>query len=92
VWGKLRGLAGIATFDGDAIFINDRPAAIVIHTIGMRFPVDIEIYDEYGNLVRKIENMKPWRLKFIWKKVKKVIERRGGERNAKEIVDTKSTA
>ena len=74
---KLIGLMGAGPeWEGEKILANKRPGAIMIHTFFMRFPLDIAIYDRNGVLLENIKNMKPWRIKFIWGKVYKIIERK----------------
>lgn len=73
---KMKGLAFRDDFSGECIFEVERPGAIMIHTFFMRFPVDIMVLGKDDEVIKEIKNMQPWRLKFIWGKVHKTIERK----------------
>lgn len=73
---NMKGLAFRDDFKGECIFEVERPGAIMIHTFFMRFPVDITVLGKNDEVIKEIKNLQPWRLKFIWGKVHKTIERK----------------
>jgi len=61
-WSRLRGLLGISGDDfrnGRGLWI--RPCHGV-HTLAMRFPIDVVYLDRDGNVVHLEPDLKPWRL------------------------------
>ncbi len=48
-----------------------------IHTMFMRFPIDVVMVDESGEVVEIIESMKAWRMLLPRKHVKHTLEFRG---------------
>jgi uncharacterized protein len=59
---RLRGLLGrkgLASGEGLVI----RPAGS-IHTFFMRFPIDVVFLDQGGVVVKRVSNLRPWRLAF----------------------------
>jgi uncharacterized protein len=49
-----------------------------IHTLGMRFPIDVLFLDRDGQVVATLENVRPWRLSPIVRKAHSVLELRAG--------------
>jgi uncharacterized protein len=49
-----------------------------VHTIGMRFPIDVLFLDHEGGVVFVLEGLRPWRLSPIVLKARGVLELRGG--------------
>jgi uncharacterized protein len=49
-----------------------------IHTLGMRFPIDVVFLDRGGLVVATLENVRPWRLSPIVRKAHSVLELRAG--------------
>jgi len=45
-----------------------------IHTIGMRFPIDVVFLDRRGQVLRVVEALKPWRVILPVKRAAQVIE------------------
>lgn len=72
-WERCRGLIGRdAPKPGEGLLI---PHCNAIHTFFMRYPIDAIFLDKHDLVVKKVENIRPWRL-WIWGgfKAKKVIE------------------
>jgi uncharacterized membrane protein (UPF0127 family) len=81
---RRRGLIGRDRVDGALVL---RPCRQV-HTIGMRFPIDVIWCDRDGNVLR-VASIRPWRVsRFVWR-ARAVIEAPHGaaERWAIEIGD-----
>lgn len=49
-----------------------------VHTIGMRFPIDVLFLDREGKVVTVLEGLRPWRLSPIVVRAHGVLELRGG--------------
>lgn len=49
-----------------------------IHTIGMRFPIDVLFLDRGGRVVATLENVRPWRLSPLVRRAHGVLELRAG--------------
>ena len=49
-----------------------------VHTIGMRFPIDVLFLDREGGVVFMLEGLRPWRLSPIVLRAHGVLELRGG--------------
>ena len=49
-----------------------------VHTIGMRFPIDVLFLDREGEVVSALEGLRPWRLSPIVVRAHGVLELRGG--------------
>ena len=56
------------------------PRCNCVHTMFMRFAIDLAFLDSRGEVVRRVENVRPWRL-FVW----------GGWR-ARAVLETASRA
>ncbi len=72
-WARLRGLLArksLGARDGlviDRARITLAPVPMGIHTIGMRFPIDVAFVDPSGRILRLIHSMKPYRISpLIW--------------------------
>lgn len=73
---RLRGLLGRAGLpDGQAMHIVPCSA---IHTVGMKFPIDVRFYDRTGRCVREVLNVPPGRL---WV---------GGGRHARSVLECRA--
>lgn len=60
---RMRGLLGRQGLDaGEALLLKPCNA---IHTLGMRFAIDVRFYDRRGRLVREVLNVRPGRW-WIW--------------------------
>lgn len=63
LFARMKGLLGCrALSPGEGLLIL--PCASV-HTVGMRFPLDLRFYDRAGHLVREVEGVRPGRL-CVW--------------------------
>ena len=73
---RMRGLIGReAPKAGEGLLI---PRCNCIHTFFMRYPIDATFLDRQGCVVRRVKNIRPWRL-FVW----------GGFR-ARQVLETAS--
>lgn len=57
---RLRGLAGLPSPDGAALLL---PRTSAVHTLGMRFALDLVWLDRTGNVARLDEDVRPGRLR-----------------------------
>lgn len=71
-WNRLRGLIGRKEFCADQALVL-RPCS-AIHTIGMRFPIDVVFLDHRGTVQRVVENVRPQRIGPVHRKSQIVIE------------------
>jgi len=73
-WSRLRGLVGASPGD----FGNGWGLWIVpcrgVHTLAMRFPIDVVYLDRNGTVVHIHENLKPWRFARIRIQAASVLE------------------
>ncbi len=72
-WARLRGLLARKSLGSGAGLIIDRariplaPIPMGIHTVGMRFPIDVAFVDPSGRILRMIHSMKPHRISpLVW--------------------------
>ncbi len=72
-WARLRGLLGRKKLEsGDGMILPKArmtlaPLPMGIHTIGMRYPIDVVFVDPNGRIVRMIHSMKPYRISpLVW--------------------------
>jgi len=73
-WSRLRGLLGISPDDfrnGRGLWI--RPCHGV-HTLAMRFPIDVVYLDREGNVVHLVSDLKPWRFAPVRLQAASVLE------------------
>jgi len=73
-WSRLRGLLGISADDfrkGRGLWI--RPCRGV-HTLAMRFPIDVVYLDRDGKVVHLEPGLKPWRIAPVRLQAASVIE------------------
>ncbi len=78
LFSRMRGLiAREAPKAGEGLLIT---RCNCIHTFFMRYPIDATFLDRDGHVVRRVENIRPWRL-FVW----------GGFR-ARQVLETASRA
>jgi uncharacterized membrane protein (UPF0127 family) len=74
---RLLGLAGLEDLPAGVALLLPRCASI--HTIGMRFALDVEFLDRDGRLLRRVEGVEPDRV--VWcRGAAAVVERRAGQR------------
>ena len=57
--------------DGEALIL---PGAGSIHTIGMRFPIDVLVVNRHGEVQAALQSLPPGRLSPWWRGVGAVIE------------------
>jgi uncharacterized membrane protein (UPF0127 family) len=73
-WSRLRGLVGASPGD----FGNGWGLWIVpcrgVHTLAMRFPIDVVYLDRDGTVVHISENLKPWRFARVCIEAASVLE------------------
>jgi len=73
-WSRLRGLVGASPGD----FGNGWGLWIVpcrgVHTLAMRFPIDVVYLDRDGTVVHIDENLKPWRFARVCIEAASVLE------------------
>ena len=74
-WQYLVGLALRDDFYGVMVFEYRKPINLIVHTVGMKFSLDIVCYNEKNEIVKEIVNMKPWQFVYV-KGVKKLEERK----------------
>lgn len=72
-WARLRGLLARKSLgSGDGLIIDRAhmilpPMRMGIHTIGMRFPIDVAFVDPTGRNLRMIHSMQPYRISpLVW--------------------------
>ncbi|MGA8617313.1 MAG: DUF192 domain-containing protein [Candidatus Sulfotelmatobacter sp.] len=73
-WSRLRGLLGASEDDfrnGGGLWI--RPCRGV-HTLAMRFPIDVVYLDRAGTVVHVEHNLQPWRFSAIRMQAVSVLE------------------
>lgn len=58
-WERCRGLIGRPLWPDEALLI---PHCRQVHTIGLRFPLDVVFVNSAGVIVAVFLNVKPWRL------------------------------
>ncbi len=68
--GRGRGLLGRTAIDRDEglLFMRGRLEPFMwMHTLGMRFPIDIVFLDRHQRVLRVIHQLRPWRLSpIVW--------------------------
>jgi len=81
---RLRGLAGLERLPADQALLIERCRSV--HTVGMRFALDLVWLDADGAVVRIDEQIKPWRLRTCLR-ARAVIETNAGcgERFKKQL-------
>lgn len=73
---RLRGWLGRATPEaGEALWLYPCRA---VHTLGMRFPIDVLFLDAQGRVLRVIHRLPPWRVSLHWA-ARSVVELPPGE-------------
>lgn len=73
-WSRLRGLLGTSAGDfgnGSGLWI--RPCH-GIHTLAMRFPIDVVYLDRAGQVVHLEHNVRPWRFSPVRMQAASVLE------------------
>ena len=60
LWARFRGLLGRASLGPDAALLIERCGSV--HTVGMRFAIDLVFLDRAWRIVRIVRNVRPGRL------------------------------
>ena len=76
---RLRGLTGLGGLDHDEGL--EIPRCRSVHTVGMRFPLDLIWLDEEGGVVRVDRDVRPFRLRSC-REARSVIEVAAGRGDA----------
>jgi uncharacterized protein len=71
--GKLRGLLGRDSFEGALVI----PACRSVHTIGMRFAIDVAYVDVTGTVIR-VRHMRRYRVDLPVRRASMVVEASAG--------------
>ena len=61
-------------FLGELVFTFKKPTTLFIHTLFMKFDIDVVCYNEKNKLI-KLTKLQPWRIMFV-KNVKRIIEKK----------------
>jgi uncharacterized protein len=73
-WSRLRGLLGVSADD----FRNGRGLWILpcrgVHTLAMRFPIDVVYLDRAGTVVHLEHNLQPWRFSPVRMQAASILE------------------
>jgi hypothetical protein len=73
-WSRLRGLLGVSGGDfGNGRGLWIRPCRGV-HTLAMRFPIDVVYLDRAGTVVHLEQNLQPWRFSPVRMQAASVLE------------------
>ena len=60
IWRRMRGLLGRKELrHGDGIYLRPAPS---IHTLFMRFPIDVVFLGRDGTVLKVAERLRPWRV------------------------------
>ena len=73
---RLAGLAGLSGLPRGAAL--ELPRTRSVHTLGMRFPIDLVWLDADGRVVHVDHEVAPWRLRWC-RQARSVVECRAGE-------------
>ena len=82
--GKSRGLLGRDRLDAHAGMLFEAARLepfMCMHTLFMRFAIDVVFVDANGKVVDILHGLKPWRMPLPRFKAKHIIEMRGGRAN-----------
>src|SRR5258706_9178470 len=73
-WSRLRGLLGVSADDfGNGRGLWIRPCRGV-HTLAMRFPIDVVYLDRAGTVVHVEHNLQPWRFSPVRMQAASILE------------------
>ena len=61
-------------FLGELVFTYTKPTNLFIHTLFMKFDIDVVCYNKKNELI-KLTKLQPWRIMFV-KSVKRIIEKK----------------
>lgn len=76
---RLLGLAGLRQVPEDCLLLI--PGCRSVHTVGMRFAIDVTFVDRHGRELRTARGVRPWRVVGC-RDAAAVIERPAGQSNA----------
>jgi uncharacterized membrane protein (UPF0127 family) len=71
---RMRGLLGRDGLDGAILLTHCRS----VHTLGMRFPIDVAFLNRTGKVVAVVAPMRPWRLGRSRLRARQVLEAEAG--------------
>ena len=71
---RLRGLLGRDGLEGGLLL----PRCRSVHTVGMRFPIDVAFLDRGGRVVGLVTPMRPWRVGRTRLRARQVLEAEAG--------------
>ncbi len=71
---RVRGLLGRDGIEGSLLLPHCRS----VHTIGMRFPIDVAFLDRDGRVVGVVTPMRPWRVGRPRLRARQIIEAEAG--------------
>jgi len=75
-WLRLRGLLGRSRLaPGQALWLDPCRA---VHTLGMRYAIDVAFIDRQGRVVRIVHGLRPWRWAGGWR-ARSAVELAAGE-------------
>ena len=81
---RMRGLLGRATLGDDAAMVIRQCGAV--HTLGMKFAIDLVFIDKAGRIVRIVENVRPGRFCVCGgRHAAHVIESEAGRLNLRKL-------
>src|SRR5450830_1372527 len=75
-WPRLKGLMGKRDMSEDEGLLL--VPCNSVHCMFMRFPIDVLFLDKDFNIVKLLDNLKPWRMTSIIRKAHQVIELKAG--------------
>ena len=79
---RARGLLGRDRLDGALLL----PRCRSVHTMGMRFAIDVAFLDRRGRVVDLVAPMRPWRLGHMRLRARQVLEAEAGAFAAWKVV------
>ena len=71
---RVRGLLGRDGLEGGLLL----PRCRSVHTMGMRFPIDVAFLDRDGRVVAVVAPMRPWRVGRARLKARQILEAEAG--------------
>ncbi len=71
---RVRGLLGRDGLEGGLLL----PRCRSVHTIGMRFAIDVAFLDRQGRVVAVVAPMRPWRVGRVRLRARQVVEAEAG--------------
>ena len=77
LWERMRGLLGVGALGPDAALLIERCGAV--HTVGMRFSLDLVFLDRSWRVTRVVRNVRPgWPMVWGGWHAKRVVEAEAG--------------